>query len=246
MIPGVLRNIMKYDTTIVQWLAPAWVALCVITVVMFVMVYTLSSHRNRFGAAIMAGLTVLIMHVVCFGAYLGLKSPPIMARTMVVFFYFIGAMMIVVVARGAWLGRALACVMAFCFVAFACIYSNCLREQQAFEQVRLYQVLNYLNEYCTTMDTYTVEITGNGGFAPSVLKKMKHYKMLSKLIPNYLNMNSGFPRYKFFSYNHFPDNVITHIWGPSLTLDKLNLPKKASRMAFDVYGDEKNILIRLK
>lgn len=35
-------------------------------------------------------------------------------------------------------------------------------------------------------------------------------------------------------------------FGLTRGLDKLNLPKKASRMAFDVYGDEKNILIRLK
>ena len=245
MLTGLWTNWGTYEAAVLRFLTPAWVALCVATVVMFVVVYTLSSHRNRFGAAVMAGLTACGMSIVCFGAYLGLQVPPVVPRTLAVFFYVIGALMIVVVARGAWLGRALACVMAFCFVAFACIYGNCLREQQAFEQVRLSAVWGYLNDHYQADTPYTLEVVGDGGFAPAVRNKMNTYPVLKELVPNYLNFRSMWARYIQYDIYGLPNNFQRRIDIP-LGLDKMNLPRQESKMTFDVFSDGSRILIRMK
>ena len=244
-IPGVFHNIGMYYTQVSHYLTPLWSGLCLSVCIAFGVVYVLSSRRSAMSAVLMAGLTVLSLGLVCFGVYVFLAHAPVQPRILSVFFYMIGLMSVVVVARSRWVGCGVVCLMTWAFISFAAVYGNALMTQKEYTQTKMAMVMAYLNEHYDSQNKYTLDIIGNGGRAPALEKRLVAFPILKTLLPGTLNWNGKWGRYPMYSYTGIPDNFDRDLW---LTrgLDKLNLPKKASRMAFDVYGDEKNILIRLK
>ena len=245
--PLLFEHLRQYFELIFGDFRILWKILIGITSVIFVGFFVARSNRDRVVTFLVACAALILMVISTLAMYAALEKPLYAPRAMYAVGSFI-ALICVYVVNGkysGWVVKVPVFILAYCFVMFALTYGNALREQNEFRNSRVEMVLSDLNKLPMVMSggEKIVQVDGEIGLSP-VIRNMPigDYQMLYRLLMPSFSKNIPWMAYRITEQRWF-DNI--HCV-PGLDLNEKKLPLVEETMLYDIYGDEKNILIKFK
>ncbi|MBR3176102.1 glucosyltransferase domain-containing protein, partial [Candidatus Saccharibacteria bacterium] len=245
--PLLFEHLRQYFELIFGDFRILWKILIGIMGVIFVGFFVARSNRNRIVAFLVACVALILMAISTLVMYAALEKPLYAPRAMYAVGSFI-ALICVYVVNGkysGWVVKVPIFILAYCFVMFALTYGNVLREQNEFRNSRVEMVLSDLNKLPIMMSggEKIVQVDGEIGLSP-VIRNMPigDYQMLYRLLMPSFSKNIPWMAYRITEQRWF-DNI--HCVS-GLDLNEKKLPLIEETMIYDIYGDEKNILIKFK
>ncbi|MDR0598773.1 MAG: glucosyltransferase domain-containing protein [Treponema sp.] len=186
LIPGVLRNLARYASTINQDFGLAWKAGSVLVCLLFVVNAIQQSARRGVLRFVVPPLALVLFFALSYGAYLALESPLYAPRSLLGFGVLLAAAGVCLVSSP---GKkaAFLCVMAlnWCFFVFALSYGNALADQKRYNDFRVQRLLSDLSILFPyrTASSMAVHLENTTGFGPFTENIARHYPVIKRIIP---------------------------------------------------------------
>lgn len=245
IIPGTIKNLIKYFTMIKDDFKAIWLIFVALICISYIFISVRDTKRKRYIAFPAAIITILLMTIIMFGMYPLLELPIFSPRAMYGFGVFIAIISTyIVTSKKAYLPKLVCMILIWMFFAFAFTYGNALYVEDKYTDYRITAVINDLDDLgiFETKNKKTVQIDGTIGLDPNIRKLPEHFPILSKLIPNTFNGNWYWGIYKFY-YNYGLKNIRSN---GDLNLKEKDLPILKESIYHTIKGNEEYILIELK
>ena len=186
IIPNTINHLLQYFDLIINNSKKVWLLLIGIVAIMFVIINTCESKRNKAAAAVASGVTVILMAVMCFIMYSILETPIFYMRSTYSVGVFIAIMSVYSVTHARiFVPKIAAIALAWVFIVFAAIYGNALSVQKEWTNFRIEQVASDLKniETIKNREENYIQIEGCTGYASQIKTDLDFNKMLKKLVP---------------------------------------------------------------
>lgn len=246
MVPGILGNIGTYFTVIIKDFRKIWLLLILIEVLLYITANCFMTKRSRLSAIFISMISVVLMAVLSFGAYIALSKPLFDPRGMYGFGAFIAFISVPVFCckkKAVNYTKVVSLVLGWFFIVFAFNYGNALNEQGKYTHDRITQVVASLNTLDIMSDNSQkiIEISGTEGYAPSVENRPSNYRMLRNLVP------IAFSEDRSWGYtlliDHYGFTNLTQ--DASVSMKDMNLPVLVDTPLHTIQGEGSYILITL-
>ncbi len=250
---GVISNIKKYLTLVYTDFDIKWLLLLAILFFAFIIISVLHTQKNRFFTALFAIVTVFFSVCLCWGPYIAMKTPTFYCRGMYGFGTLIAIYGVICVNSKnkfskkqyifkitSWGGKIACISLCWCFFVFSFVYANALNEQQRYRDFRTEIILNALDQVLVSNSETPVnlQIIGSTGISPIVERMPQYDGVLNRLVYN--SFDESF--WGIYNFQHYYDLQFNKVDN----LQDLNLPVLYDGYYQTVYGDENNILIKIK
>ncbi len=190
---AIAQHYATYLGLLVSDLKDGWLAVIAAMAGAFVLGFASGGGRGRAASLLVAVALAAACLLLSFGLYPALSDPLFAPRAM----YGFGALVALVAVGGvvtlrgrvwAWAPRALAAVLAYCFVAFALTYGNALHLQGEWERLRRDDVATAVAGVEPEGDGgLMVRLEGSAGYAPAVWSAAEGCGILQRLVPRTLD-----------------------------------------------------------
>lgn len=238
-------NWLKYYQMMLDDFRIEWLVLIGAVLVCYVMALLFKTKRGTGATMVFALLAIAFMLLMAFGAYPLLNEPLYAPRAM----YGVGVVVTIFCVEIASsdrfiVGKILCTVLCWMFFVFGFVYGNALDYQQQYTEFRIDMVANDLNDL-EIMKSDTVkklQIFGDIGYSPSMLKKPMNYQILYRLMPSTLCGNWYWGAYRLVNYYGIPN---IEQYAASDLADE-HLPVLVDSMYHTIRGDDSHIYIELK
>lgn len=244
LIPEFFEHLGRYFNLVLTDLKVWWLVLVGIILVGFVVLFVVRSKRNKVKAGLVAALGMLMILVLSFAFYAVLDKPLYATRAMYPLGAAVAILAIYVMSgpKKAWILKVPVVVISWCFVVFALTFGNALKEQDNYRNMVVDMVINDINGLSVMQDGKPkyVQVSGNVGFSPVILHMPRDCNILPRLL-----MPS------FSEYVPWMANRVMQQSGLPLVYDEKvmiesNLPMLKETTLYNIYGDEKYILVEFK
>ena len=134
-------------------------------------------------------------------------------------------------------------VLSWCFVIFALTFGNALKEQDIYRNMVMDMVVSDLNEMPIVLESETkyIQVSGNVGFSPVILHMPRNYTILQRLLA------PSFSEYvPWMAYRVLQQSGLPLMYDEQVNIKEMDLPKLKETVLYNIYGDEKNILVEFK
>ncbi len=245
--PMLFEHLKQYFELIISDFRTTWKVLIGLISAIFMVIYVLRSKRNKILALIVSCVALVAMAVMSLIIYAALEKPLYAPRAMFAVGGVVAVVCIYVVGGtySKWVTKIPVFVLTYCLLMFALTYGNALREQNDYRNSRVEMVLMDLNRLPIMLngEEMTVQVDGEIGLSP-VIKNMpiNDYRLLYRLL-----MPSFGDHVPWMAYRITEQRWLNNIHNDfGVNLDSLNLPLLKETMLYDIFGDEKNILVKFK
>lgn len=251
LIPTIVSNYLHYCSCVLSEFKAIWLYMILLCMIGFIFVIIRKSARNALASAIMGILCLVLMGLLCWGLYPALESTSFTARAMFGFGIYI-ALITGTVCSDSSINffKFPVFVLGWCFYIFSFSYGNYLHTTQVYNEYRIQNVLNYINDldyYSDSDNEIFLQIAGDAGRAPIIDRIPAEEKpIFNKLLPASFNGNWVWGQVEFYEYYDLSGFSLEYYYSGKPDLKELNLPQIDSTIYFDVYGDQNNLLIMLK
>lgn len=247
LIPTALKNLTQFYCLVAFDFKLSWLILSLLVCISFVVVFVVTSKRNKLGAFGMAMLALVLMLSLCFGAFVFIGNTIYEPRAMYGFGALLAILGVYAASTNAVPGtKLISFTMAWCFVVFAFIYGNALEEQKVYTDFRVTSFVEDIKEWdeFTEDKTMRLRITGSAGFAPTNDTIFPHNKVLLRLIPptfvdTSLSMFSGLDLMFFYGLDNLQIDLAYDVEKEALTLIEDNV-------YHTIWGNSEYIWVELK
>lgn len=246
LIPQFFSHLGKYFSLLFSDFRVLWLVLIAIILVSFVVVFIIRSKKNRVAAGAVAVISIVLMAVLAFAFYAVLEKPLYATRAM----YGIGAFIAIVaiyVVDGKcreWVFRIPVVALTYCFVVFAMIYGNALREQNNYRNEKVAMVISDLNQVPEMRDggVRNIKTSGSVGLSPVVEHMSKSYPMIKRLLaPTY----SEFVPWMAYQLL-YQSGIDSLVYEETKEMDGTALPVLKETVFYRIKGDDKNVMVEFK
>lgn len=247
MIPGILNNLGTYFTVIIKDFRKIWLILILLVCLLFIAANCFITKRSRLSAIFISMISIFLMAVFSFGAYIVLEKPLYDPRGMYGFGAFIALVAVPILNCKNKIvihsSRVISFVLGWCLIVFAFNYGNALNEQGKYTNDRITQVVASLNALGVHSDSdIVIEISGTEGYAPAIKNRPSDYRMLQDLVP------IAFSEDRSWGYTLLLDHYgfTNFVQDPSLSLKSMDLPVLVDTQLYTIQGEDIYYLITLK
>lgn len=224
-----------------------WLILIGILIILFVILSTIQSSRNKILAFMCTIITSILLLSLSFGLYPALETPEYQPRSMYGFGIVIAVLAISCVNcnRGKLFSRIAVCILGWMFVVFAATYGNAFKVQDNYTDFRIQEVIQDLSQVdeVANNEECIVQLDGTIGLAPIIKNMPQNYNMLNRLIPITFCGKWIWGGYKFYNYYG-----LTNIkWEEDKDVDNYQDWPLIQKSAYhEIYKKDNHIVIRLK
>ena len=245
LFPIAWKHLQRYSSYIDSDFRVEWKILIVFICIAFIYVSIRDSKRKKYAAIPVTLLIFVGAALLMFGIYPMLESPLFDPRTMYGLGAFIAFMGVYVASAKKMIPGKLVCLaLSYAFVVFAFTYGNALYVQKTYTDFRITETIDDLLEIesFNSEETKNVQIIGSIGHAPALRSLPQDYQMLNRLVPiTFSNSSWGWGRFGF-EYYYSLKNIV---FDDTVDLRNSELPILVENQYHVIYGDKKNILIKL-
>ena len=246
LIPEFFSHLGQYFNLVFSDFRVLWLVLIAIILVAFIVVFIIRTKKNKIMAGVTALISLVVMAVFAFAFYAVLDKPLYATRAM----YGIGAFIAIVgvyVVSGKgreWVFRIPVVVLAYCFIAFAMIYGNALKEQDDYRNERVNMVISDLNQMNLMKDetVKNIKVGGSIGVSPVVSHMSKSYPMVYRLLAPSFSEYVPWMAYKLEYQSGF-QNIF---FEEEKEMDEKSLPVIKDTVFYEIRGDKQNIFVEFK
>ncbi len=266
--PSLFSHLGHYFELLFSDFRMLWLVLIGIMVILFVVLYTLRSKKNKVVSVIVGFLGLLLMAISAYILYAALDTPLYTTRAM----YAIGALFAIVgiyiVSGGIFreyhkkhIGKraemkffvsfeirefvlAIPVVaLSWCFFSFGFVYGNALKEQDTFRNMQIDMVISDLNDLTNDGKVRKIQTIGQIGFAPAVEHTPEgNYYILRRLLKPSFEKNVPWMSYRLTEAS----GLMSLVFDPVANLKDKNLPVMKDTVLYTIYGDDGSILVEFK
>ncbi|MEE1218835.1 MAG: glucosyltransferase domain-containing protein [Ruminococcus sp.] len=245
-VSTIIKNISTYFDYIFKDFTIIWLLLIVLIVVSFIIILVSLSKQNRIATALLAVVSISLMLILSFGAYLILENPSVEPRAMYGVTVLVSLLSVsVALTNKIAFGKAVTFLLSWLFFVFAFTYGNALNVQKEYTDFRIEQAISDLKdiEVLNNENSVSVQVEGTVDFAPSVNEMINNYKVLERLVP--VLFSDG--RYTYKGDVQLINNYYLNITREdSSDLTELNLPVIKDTKYHTIKASDQHILIELK
>lgn len=242
-----VQHLGQYFGLVVSDFRRLWLALIGAMAAVFVVAFAMRSRRNKILASAVGMVGLFVMAVMCFAMYAALDKPLYATRAMYPFgalIAMVGVYIVSFVSEG-WkkvVAAAPMVVLAWCFVTFGFTYGNILKEQNEYRNNVVNMVIADLNKLMVTNKLGgAVQTSGNVGMTPVLLNMTDDGKILYRL------MAPSFSEFvPWMAYQLSYQSGLGIYYMPDVDLTSEDLPLIKNTVLYDIYGDERGILVKFK
>ena len=245
LVPTILKNLKYYFSLIIQDFRTIWKGVLLLLGIGSIWAGCRRSERKKGASFAVICMTEGLMLLMCFGVYPVLEKSSFSPRCMYGFGVFITILCLAVAEIQQCVAvRTPAIVISWMFFTFAFTYGNSLYVQKQYTDFRITQVITDLND----MDIFlgenpvTVQIAGSIGHAPALQSLLVQYPVLDRLVPVTFAERWVWGGYGFYNYYGLKNIVKDE----SKDLTEYDLPLIMDSMYHSIYGNEENVLVKLK
>lgn len=238
MIPGVLRNLKIYYSTITANCSPIWKCAAGVLILAAVARQFMGSRRNKYAALAMSVLTIACMAVVCFGLYPALTATLYSFRAIYGFAVLVVLLSVVAVEGNcSHIIRFCSIALTWSMVVFALNFGNAASAQQKYVNLRYQSVISDLSEMYAFTENREVSVCvcGSPGFAPEVMQMIESQKAVKPLLAD----GGWNGEYKAFEYSGLPNIVRAET-------PFNDLPVYKETAFYTIYADETHVNVQFK
>lgn len=252
-LPGITELIPKFFEHLGTFLGLVfsdfkilWLVMIGLICLGFVAMFVINSKRNKIWAGVVGLVGGFLIIVLSFAFYAVLDKPLYATRAMYPFGVAIAILGVVAVSgRGkmaVW--KVPVAILAWCFVVFALVYGNALREQENYRNMVIDMVMDDLNEMPLVLDEGTkyIQATGSLGWSPVILHMPRDYKILQRLLMPSYSMYVPWMAYRLTQQSGFSNLV----YDESVDLTEIDLPVLKKTVFYNIRGDKQHILVEFK
>lgn len=241
------QNYIRYFINIGQDLKKIWILLIILISFGFVYGSVRNTQRKKIVSLIYSSIALTMMLLLMFGVYPLLTKPSMNARAMFGVGIYIAIINVAAVdlLEKSKIIKLFVTILMYNFVVLALTYGNALTEQNQYDDFRIQEVVNALNntKYLKTEDKKKIQVEGSVGYAPAIKNTVWEYPVLKKLIPiTFQGNNWSWGSYKLLCYY----NIKNIIPNGKTDLKKKKLKRLKESANYTILGDQKNILIKLR
>lgn len=247
IIPGLLKNYKRYYQTMNSDFTMLWKILIILILITFVLVYALTSKRNRLISIVVALTCEVIMFLSCYGIYPLLETYALPPRIMYEYFIVIGLLEVFILSKKIlqFEVRIISIVLAWSFIVLAMSYGNCLSIQSEYTMVRMQTVVDYINNNIDSDTPHLLHLRGGIGKSPILNRELGKMPVLAKLVPASFDSGWSWSEYRYRNFYGLSDNYsFANSWTDQ-NIDIDELKKIDDTTWFDVYSDGYNVVINL-
>lgn len=245
LFPIAWSHLERYYSYIDSDFRVEWKLLILLVCIAFIYVSIRDSKQKKYFAILVTAFIFVAAALLMFGIYPMLQSPLFDPRTMYGLGAFIAFMGVYVCGAKKILPGKLVCLaLSYAFIVFAFTYGNALYVQKTYTDFRITETIDDLLEIKSfnSEEVTNIQIIGSIGHSPVLRSLPQDYQMLNRLVPiTFSNSSWGWGRFGF-EYYYGLENIR---FDDSIDLTSYELPKLVENQYHIIYGDEKNILIRL-
>lgn len=220
------RNLIQYYSMVVFDFKASWNVLVILLGISFLAVSVITSKRNKLATFGITCLILVLMLLLCFGAFAFIESTLFEPRAMYGFGAMLAIMAVFVVSSGALKATRLVCfALSWVFISFAFTYGNALEEQKEYTDFRITSVIEDLKDWegFTAENNYRMRISGAAGYAPTNDKIYKENNILVRLVlPTFIDsrvsMFSGLDLIYFYGLNNVSIDIVYDVQKENLEL----------------------------
>lgn len=212
---GFINNTKSYLNFINNDFGIIWkVLLCIICVTAVIKSFMVT-NRNKIASGLLLLISIAVLTVFSFGAYLILDKPIYLPRAMYGFGIAISILTIYIADMPQKRFAIPALLLCWCFFTFSFSYGNALADQNRYTDFRVETLARDLaNTFPDTEEFQTpkVRIMGSAGFSPIVTNIAKRNNVITRLVPMGEDGAYGYI-YLLKNYYHLnldSDNTLDH------------------------------------
>ena len=245
LIPNTVQNLKQYYGLILTDFKFFWLLLAAAMVLGFLWVSVIGSERKRSVAALISGVSLLMMSMLCFGIYPVLANTIYEPRAMYGFGILLSLLAMVAAEGKDCTAKLPAAVLAWTFFVFSFQYGNVLNMQKEYTDFRINLVLQDIQEMelFQSGDPVKVQLNGSIGRSPIIDNMPDEPGVLYRLLPDTFGSGNDWTQYGFYYYYDLPDNVV---WDRETDLRDMQLPVYKQTLYHTIYAEEGHVLIELK
>ena len=247
--PSLFSHLGHYMELLFSDFRMLWLVLIGILMLLFVVLYTIRSKKNKILALIVGMVGLFLMGISTYILYAALDKPLYTTRAM----YAIGALIAIMgvyIVSGEFSKKILMAivtvpvvVLSWCFFSFGFTYGNALKEQNAFRNMQVDMVISDLNGMLKDDEVRKIQATGQIGFAPAVEHMPdKDYYILRRLLKPSFGGDVNWMAYRLTEASGLSNLV----YDPNVDLTNEDLPILKETTLYIIYGDAGNILVKFK
>lgn len=245
LVPEFFEHLRQYFNLGLTDFKVWWLVLIGIICVGFVILFVVKSRRGKLKAGLVAVAGMVAILVLSFAFYAVLDKPLFATRAMYPLGAAVAIFAIYVMSgeKRAWMLKAPVVVISWCFVVFALTFGNALKEQDNYRNMVVDMVISDLNELSVMVDgeIKQVQVSGSIGFSPVILHMPRDYNILPRLLM------PSFSEYVPWVANRvLQQSGLPLIYDEGVDLTDKDLPVLKETVLYNIYGDEKFILVEFK
>lgn len=247
--PSLFSHLGHYMELLFSDFRTLWLVLIGILMLLFVVLYTIRSKKNKILAVIVGMVGLFLMGISTYILYAALDKPLYTTRAM----YAIGALIAIMgvyIVSGEFSKRILmtivtvpVVVLSWCFFSFGFTYGNALKEQDAFRNMQVDMVISDLNGLINDEKIREIQVAGQIGFAPAVEHMPdKDYYILRRLLKPSFGGDVNWMAYRLTEASGLSNLVFNQ----DADLVNKDLPVLKDTILYIIYGDTENVLVKFK
>ena len=241
-----LSHLKIYYNCIINDFKPEWLLFIGLICIGFIYVMIRDSKQKKLHSLFISTISLVLMLLICFGAYPLLSQPLYAPRSMYGFGVFIALIGIVIIlSKNVYFFKIIYIALCWSFFVFSFTYGNALASQKEYSNFRIESVLNDLKDLdVITDETITnIQITGSIGNAPNIRNMPQSCDILNKLMP--ITFGDSSYSYAYFQLAYYY-NLKNLRWSHTFDFTSYDLPILKDNYYHTIKGNDKYILIILK
>lgn len=250
IVPTVVKNLYFYYYLIFVDFNPLWTLCIICIIILFILKQTICSEKNKAASFTLAALVVVLMMLLVFGLYPALSKPLFDPRAMYgagAFLSFISVSSVLSTGKGKNIRlfvNPITFMLAWMFFSFSFAYGNALYVQKEYTDFRIIEAVSDIKEFYSDNNIRKIQIEGSIGYSKIINNFPQNYNMMKRLIPVTFcgkDFWGGKGIAQYYGLN------LDLVWGyTDENLLDMDLPLLKDTMYHTVYGDDSNILVKLK
>lgn len=238
-------NLATYFDAVMTNFTPVWLSLIAVTCIVFVIVVVKQSQRRMVISLPVALLSLMVMAVLSFGAYVIFSQLLHCVRAMYgicVCFTLLGLVIVTLVQFPA--AKVSVLLFSWLMFVFTFTYGNALAQQKEYTDFRLQEVIFSIGQIdrLEKDDTVYVQITGSIGYCDSVENMISEYPVLEQLVPvgfHSVNNEYGYARLE-------TQYKLDLTYDPQIDMTGMDMPVVSDTVYHTIKSKDNYILICLK
>lgn len=167
-----IQNYIRYFINIGQDLKKIWILLIILISFGFVYGSVRNTQRKKIVSLIYSSIALTMMLLLMFGVYPLLTKPSMNARAMFgagIYIEIINVAAVDLLEKSKII-KLFVTILMYNFVVLVLTYGNALTEQNQYDDFRIQEVVNALNntKYLKTEDKKKIQVEGSVGYAPAI------------------------------------------------------------------------------